>query len=134
VRIAVAIILGRCVPEVARRFKLAVLLKRLTRSAPERRRCPASGATRRGTGLAWWSAWNGDLWQWLLAAPLLALGSPIAAWIRALPRGWRQPPRVAVGRGGLRAAVRSLSRLLVAWCVYALVLWAGMRRPRSTGH
>jgi len=38
------------------------------------------------------------------------------------------------GRGGLRAAVRSLSRLLVAWCVHALVLRAGMRRPRSTGH
>jgi putative membrane protein len=59
----------------------------------------------------------------LLAAPLLAVGRPLGAFVWGLPPRWRRPAWFAVRAGGLQASVRWLSRPLVAWSVHAAALW-----------
>jgi putative membrane protein len=59
----------------------------------------------------------------LLAAPLLAVGRPLGAFVWGLPQRWRRPAWTAVRAGGLQASVRWLSRPLVAWSVHAAALW-----------
>jgi putative membrane protein len=59
----------------------------------------------------------------LLAAPLLAVGRPLGAFVWGLPQRWRRPAWIAVRAGGLQASVRWLSRPLVAWPVHAAALW-----------
>jgi putative membrane protein len=59
----------------------------------------------------------------LIAAPLLALGRPLGACVWGLPHRWRRPAWIAVRAGGVQAAVRWLSRPLVAWPVHAAALW-----------
>jgi putative membrane protein len=59
----------------------------------------------------------------LLAAPLLAVGRPLGAFVWALPSAWRRPAWLAVRAGGLQASVRCLSRPFVAWSVHAAALW-----------
>jgi putative membrane protein len=59
----------------------------------------------------------------VLAAPLLVLGRPLAAWAWALPAPWRP------GAGGLfksrpwLAFWRPVAHPLSAWCLHALALW-----------
>ncbi|WP_157265729.1 cytochrome c oxidase assembly protein [Azohydromonas aeria] len=60
----------------------------------------------------------------LVAAPLLVLGSPLAALVWGLPARWRGPAARWTRRLGLQAATRVLSTPLTAWWVHAVVLWA----------
>jgi putative membrane protein len=60
----------------------------------------------------------------LVAAPLLVLGQPLAAFVWALPVAWREPAGWACKASGLQAALRALSRPAVAWSVHAAALWA----------
>jgi len=59
----------------------------------------------------------------VVAAPLLAVGRPIGAFLWALPPNWRQPAWRITMRSGLASAVAALSRPLVAWIVHAAALW-----------
>ena len=59
----------------------------------------------------------------VVAAPLLVLGRPLAAWAWALPAPWR------AGAGGLFKRRRwlafwsALTHPLSAWCLHAIALW-----------
>jgi putative membrane protein len=59
----------------------------------------------------------------VVAAPLMVLGRPLAAWAWALPAAWRP------GAGGLFKARgwlgfwRAVSHPLSAWCLHAIALW-----------
>ncbi|MFL6697083.1 MAG: cytochrome c oxidase assembly protein [Vitreoscilla sp.] len=59
----------------------------------------------------------------VVAAPLLVLGRPLAAWAWALPPPWR------AGAGGLFKGRRwlafwgALTHPLSAWCLHAIALW-----------
>ena len=55
----------------------------------------------------------------VVAAPLLVLGRPLAAWTWALPAAWR--PRV--GAATKRPRWRHLTHPLTAWGLHALALW-----------
>ena len=59
----------------------------------------------------------------LVAAPLLVLGRPVVASLKALPAGW---PREAVRgpRGLVAADLGASTDPFVAWLVHAVVLWA----------
>jgi putative membrane protein len=59
----------------------------------------------------------------IVAAPLLILGHPLGPWIWALPRSWRKPAADFCREAGLQAAVRWLTRPLVASIVSMLALW-----------
>jgi putative membrane protein len=60
----------------------------------------------------------------LVAAPLLVLGKPMAAYLRALPLDWAR----ALARWGNSSAWQSLWRFIsnafVAWLIHAVALWA----------
>jgi putative membrane protein len=60
----------------------------------------------------------------LVAAPLLVLGKPMAAYLRALPLHWAR----GLARWGNSAAWQAVWRLIsnafVAWLIHAVVLWA----------
>jgi putative membrane protein len=60
----------------------------------------------------------------LISAPLMAVGSPLVAFLWALPPDWRGPAGRIGRRRLLRPAWRLLRHPMVAWCLYALVLWA----------
>jgi putative membrane protein len=60
----------------------------------------------------------------LVAAPLLVLGRPLAAFVWALPVAWRQPASWVCKASGLQAAVRALTQPAVAWSLHAAALWA----------
>jgi putative membrane protein len=59
----------------------------------------------------------------LVAAPLLVLGSPMIAFVWALPRRWRAPIGAIAQRPWPRRAWRVVTIPLVAWAIHALALW-----------
>lgn len=59
----------------------------------------------------------------LVSAPLMVVGAPLAAFLWALPPAWRRPVGRVGRRRWLRPTWRMLRQPLVAWCIYALVLW-----------
>jgi putative membrane protein len=60
----------------------------------------------------------------LVAAPLLALGSPQLPFLLSLPRSWRHALHAAGASGPGRAGRRLLTAPVVVWLVEIVVLWA----------
>jgi putative membrane protein len=60
----------------------------------------------------------------LVAAPLLVLGAPLAAFLWALPPAWRRRVGGIASLRPWRTAWRGLGRPATAWGLYALALWA----------
>jgi len=59
----------------------------------------------------------------VVAAPLLVLARPLAAWTWALPARWRPAVgRAFKGRGWL-GVWQAITHPLSAWCLHALALW-----------
>jgi putative membrane protein len=59
----------------------------------------------------------------IVAAPLLVLGRPLAAWTWALPARWRQSVGQATHRRWLAASWAGITQPLVAWALHAVALW-----------
>ena len=59
----------------------------------------------------------------IVAAPLLVLGHPLGPWIWSLPVAWRKLAADLCRESGVRAAVRLLTRPLVASSLSVLALW-----------
>ncbi|MFL6626808.1 MAG: cytochrome c oxidase assembly protein [Vitreoscilla sp.] len=59
----------------------------------------------------------------VVAAPLLVLGRPLAAWTWALPAAWRPRVGAATRRPGWRRFWGRLTHPLTAWGLHALALW-----------
>ncbi|WP_342451200.1 cytochrome c oxidase assembly protein [Piscinibacter koreensis] len=59
----------------------------------------------------------------VVAAPLLVMGRPLAAWSWALPAGWRAPTGRFFHRPAWRAPWLVLTGALAAWLLHALALW-----------
>ena len=59
----------------------------------------------------------------VVAAPLLVLGRPLAAWTWALPASWRAGAGSAFRRRGWRLAWATLTHPVMAWSLHALALW-----------
>lgn len=59
----------------------------------------------------------------VVAAPLLVVGKPLAAWVWALPPGWRPGIGAVFRHPGWRIPWLQLSSPLGAWLVHALALW-----------
>jgi cytochrome c oxidase assembly factor CtaG len=69
----------------------------------------------------------------MVAPPLLLLGNPLPALLWALPpRGRRWAGRLLGSAGAVRAVLRALTFLPVAWVVYVVTLWA-WHHPRAYG-
>jgi putative membrane protein len=60
----------------------------------------------------------------LVAAPLLVLGKPLVASLKALPPGWAQALARATGVGWWQAVWHTITNPFVAWIIHAVVLWA----------
>jgi putative membrane protein len=60
----------------------------------------------------------------LVAAPLLVLGKPLVASLRALPPGWARRLAEACNRPRWRAFWAAVTAPFVAWLVHFVVLWA----------
>ncbi len=60
----------------------------------------------------------------VVAAPLLVLGRPLAAWTWAFPPGLRQRIGAATRWRWLATAWAALTRPLAAWGLHAVALWA----------
>lgn len=59
----------------------------------------------------------------VVAAPLMVVGKPLAAWLWALPPGWRPAIGAFFRHPGWRIPWLQLSSPLGAWLVHALALW-----------
>ncbi len=59
----------------------------------------------------------------IVAAPLLVLGRPLAAWVWAVPERGRQSIGAFFRRPGWRRPWRTLTGPLSAWALHALALW-----------
>lgn len=59
----------------------------------------------------------------LVAAPLLVLGRPMIAFLRALPPSWAQSLARASNAQWWRATWGFITNSLVAWMIHAAVLW-----------
>ena len=59
----------------------------------------------------------------VVAAPLLVLGRPLAAWTWALPASWRVGAGGAFRRRGWRLVWAMLTHPVMAWSLHALALW-----------
>lgn len=59
----------------------------------------------------------------LVAAPLMVLGKPLVAFLRALPAGWARGVAAWTKAAWWQGVWRVLSNPLVAWAVHAAVLW-----------
>jgi putative membrane protein len=59
----------------------------------------------------------------VVAAPLMVVGKPLAAWVWALPVGWRAGIGGFFRHPGWRIPWLQLSSPLGAWLVHALALW-----------
>ncbi len=59
----------------------------------------------------------------IVAAPLLVLGRPLAAWVWAIPERGRQSIGAFFRRPGWRRPWRALTGPLSAWALHALALW-----------
>jgi putative membrane protein len=57
------------------------------------------------------------------AAPLLVLGKPVVAFLKALPAGWVRALLDATRPGWVQAVWRTLTNPFVAWLIHAAVLW-----------
>src|SRR5690349_6482585 len=60
----------------------------------------------------------------LVAAPLLVLGQPLVASLRALPPGWARALAAASNRPWWRHTWLVLSNAFVAWFIHFVALWA----------
>jgi putative membrane protein len=60
----------------------------------------------------------------LVAAPLLVLGKPLVASLRALPQGWARKLAEACTRPAWRRFWGIVTNAFVAWLVHFAVLWA----------
>src|SRR4051794_11390134 len=60
----------------------------------------------------------------LVAAPLLVLGRPQVAFLRALPVAWAHALVAGDGAATLRRAGHALGNPLLAWAIHAVTLWA----------
>ena len=60
----------------------------------------------------------------LVAAPLLVLGQPLVASLRALPAGWARALAAASNRTWWRHTWLFLSNAFVAWLIHFVALWA----------
>jgi putative membrane protein len=59
----------------------------------------------------------------VVAAPLLVLARPVAAWTWALPGRWRPAVGRAFKSGGWLGFWHAATHPLSAWCLHALALW-----------
>ncbi len=59
----------------------------------------------------------------LLAAPMLVLGRPLAAWAWALPMPWRRGVGAFFHSRGWRVPWRIVTGALAAWLLHAAALW-----------
>jgi cytochrome c oxidase assembly factor CtaG len=59
----------------------------------------------------------------LVAAPLLVLGKPLVASLRALPAGWARSLAAAANRPGWQRFWRVATTAFVAWLIHFVVLW-----------
>ncbi len=59
----------------------------------------------------------------IVAAPLLVLGRPLAAWVWAIPESWRQSIGGFFHRPGWRRPWLVFTGPLCAWVLHALALW-----------
>jgi cytochrome c oxidase assembly factor CtaG len=59
----------------------------------------------------------------LVAAPLLVLGEPLVASLRALPEGWARRLAFAANRAAWQRFWRVATNAFVAWLVHFVVLW-----------
>src|SRR5436309_1535676 len=59
----------------------------------------------------------------LVAAPLLVLGRPLIAFLRALPSTWARALARLSNRSWWQSIWLTLSSAFVAWVVHAIVLW-----------
>lgn len=59
----------------------------------------------------------------VVAAPLLVLGRPLAAFLRAMPAPWRLPLAGWTQRAPVAAAWRTVTNPLVATIVHGIALW-----------
>ena len=59
----------------------------------------------------------------IVAAPLLVLGRPLAAWVWAIPERWRQSIGGFFHRPGWRRPWLVFTGPLCAWVLHALALW-----------
>jgi putative membrane protein len=59
----------------------------------------------------------------LVAAPLLVLGKPVVASLKALPRSWVQALLRWTRPAGVQAAWAFVTNPLVAWAFHAIILW-----------
>lgn len=59
----------------------------------------------------------------IVAAPLLVLGRPLAAWVWAIPESWRQSIGGFFHRPGWRRPWLVFTSPLCAWALHALALW-----------
>jgi cytochrome c oxidase assembly factor CtaG len=59
----------------------------------------------------------------LVAAPLLVLGKPLVASLRALPGGWARSLALAANKPGWQRLWRAVTHSFVAWLVHFVVLW-----------
>jgi cytochrome c oxidase assembly factor CtaG len=60
----------------------------------------------------------------LVAAPLLVLGQPLVASLRALPPGWARALAAASNRPWWRRTWLFVSNAFVAWLIHFVALWA----------
>jgi len=59
----------------------------------------------------------------LVAAPLLVLGRPMIAFLKALPRGWVQQLVGWISTPWWHKTWRFVTKALVAWLIHAVALW-----------
>lgn len=59
----------------------------------------------------------------LVAAPLLVLGKPLVAFLKALPSGWARRVVQATNFGPWQATWRFITGAFVAWLIHFVVLW-----------
>jgi putative membrane protein len=59
----------------------------------------------------------------IVAAPLLVLGRPLAAWAWALPAAWRAPVGRMFHRPAWRVPWLAVTGALAAWLLHGLALW-----------
>ena len=59
----------------------------------------------------------------VVAAPMLVLARPLAAWTWALPLKWRVAVGALLRRPGWRSTWDTLTHPLTAWSLHALALW-----------
>lgn len=65
----------------------------------------------------------------IVAAPLLVLARPLAAFVWALPPSWRGAAGGAFKWKPWKAAWRAITHPLAAWTIHALVLWVWHAPP-----